>query len=130
MKPIIKKLILGAVASVILLLGVANTTAQAQDKHHRYPRGGVYGPYYPIYDPFYPPVWDPFWGPRYKVLNPVAYEQEWGYREGRYEGMDDAKDGRPANPAGTKDYYKSDSYAYRQAFVQGYFDGYRKARWY
>src|SRR5215813_8524955 len=125
MKPIIKKLILSVFALVVLLPGVFTSTAAAQDRHKRRPpRVIIYQPYYPIYDPFYDPSWDPYWWPRYRVLGPFAYGQEWGYREGLDEGKDDAKEGRPADPAANKDFYKSNSYAYRQAFIRGYYDGY------
>ncbi len=129
MKPIMKKLLMSAFAAVILLPGVSTITATAQDRHYPRPqRVIIYRPFYPIYDPFWDPFWDPYWWPNYRVVDPIAYNQEWGYREGRDEGKDDAKVGRPPNPTNNKDYYKSSSYAYRQAFIQGYYDAYREKR--
>jgi hypothetical protein len=60
------------------------------------------------------------------VVEPIAYQREQGYSEGRGEGKDDAKKGRPANPTGHKDYVKSRSLAFREAFVQGYETGYQE----
>jgi hypothetical protein len=60
------------------------------------------------------------------VVDPVAYQREKGYREGRDEGKDDAKKDRPANAIGHKDYLKSDSIHFREAFVQGYNEGYQQ----
>jgi hypothetical protein len=48
------------------------------------------------------------------------------YREGKEEGKDDAKKGRPANATGHKDYVKSNSIHFREAFIQGYEVGYRE----
>jgi len=126
MRSKIKKLIIGAFAAIILLVGAATTTAQAQEVIIR-PRRVIV---YPTYDPYWYPIYDPYWYPvcytRVCVVNPASYEWSWGYREGRDEGKDDAEDGKPINPAGHKDFYKSGSYAYRQAFIQGYYDGYWK----
>jgi hypothetical protein len=60
------------------------------------------------------------------VVDPIAYQREQGYNEGRSEGKKDAKKGRPAAPTGHKDYLKSSSLAYREAFVQGYNERYRE----
>lgn len=129
MKPIMKKLLMSAFAAVILLPGVSTITAAAQGRHYPRPqRVIIYRPYYPIYDPFWDPFWDPYWWPNYRVVDPIAYNQELGYREGHHEGKKAAKEGRLPNPTNNKDYYKSSSYAYRQAFIQGYYDAYREKR--
>jgi hypothetical protein len=125
----VKQLVLGAFAAVILMSGVFSTTAEAQTRGFRRHRPViVYRPYYryysPFYDPFYSPFYDPFWGSSYRTVDPVAYQQEQGYSKGRSKGKDDAKKGLAANATGHKDYLKSDSLHYREAFVKGYREGY------
>jgi hypothetical protein len=46
--------------------------------------------------------------------------------KGRSKGKEDARKGRPANPASHEDYVKATSLAYRQAFVHGYNERYRQ----
>jgi len=60
------------------------------------------------------------------VVDPIAYQREQGYNEGRSDGKKDAKKGMPANPTGQKDYIKSNSLAFREAYVQGYNERYRE----
>ena len=85
----------------------------------------LYNPFwYHRYDPFYSPFYDPFWGSSYRTVDPIAYQKEQGYSKGRSKGKDDAKKGLTANATGHKDYLKSDSLHYREAFVQGYNEGY------
>ena len=120
-----KKLIIGLFLVMMFLVGLAPLTADAQSRHrHRPSRIIVYrNPFwYRHYDPF----WNSFYSPTYRVVDPIAYERERGYREGRDEGKDDAKKGRPANATGHKDYRKSDSLYFRNAFIQGYNEGYRE----
>lgn len=131
-----KQLILGAVAAAALIPSLLTTKADAQTWVARKQRPVViyqtYNPlWYRYYDPFYSPYYDPFWsgsywGPTYRSVDPIAYQKELGYSEGRGEGKEDAKKGRPANPTGHKDYLKSNSLAFRQAFVQGYNERYRE----
>jgi hypothetical protein len=46
--------------------------------------------------------------------------------KGQSKGKDDARKGRPANPAAAhKEYLKATSQTYRDAFVQGYNELYR-----
>jgi hypothetical protein len=133
---IAKRLLLTAFAGVMLFTGVGSITANAQGKAVRRPhrppkRIIVYRPYYrpyyhPFYDPFYDPFWGSYWGPRYTVVDPIAYQREQGYGEGRDEGKDDAKKGRLSNPTGHKDYLKSNSLTFREAFVRGYNEGYQE----
>jgi len=122
MRARVKKLIIGAFAAIILLTGAFTTTAGAQEV--------IIGRHqvivYPTYDPSWYPVYDPYYYPRYWVVEPDSYLWKKGYKEGRHEGKHDAKHGIPIDPAGTEDFYKSSSYAYRQAFIQGYYDGYWK----
>jgi hypothetical protein len=127
MKPKVKQLVIGAFAAIMLLSGVFATTAEAQHRViRRPPRIIVYRPYNPFWYRRYDPFWDPFYYPRYTVVDPIAYQREQGYKEGRDEGKEDAKKGRPANPTGHKDYLKSNSLAFREAFVQGYNERYRE----
>ena len=124
----VKALIMGIALVGTLLLGVGAATADAQNRrrHHRPPRIIVYRNYNPFWYRHYDPFWDPFYSSRYRVVDPVAYEREKGYREGRDEGKDDAKKDRPSNATGHKDYLKSDSIHFREAFIQGYNEGYRQ----
>src|SRR4030095_5648462 len=108
MKPRIKQIVLGAFAAVMLLSGAFATTGEAQVRVIRRPsRIIVYRPYNPFWYRRYDPFWDPFYTSRYTVVDPIAYQREQGYRDGRDEGKKDAKKGRLANPTGNKDYLKS-----------------------
>lgn len=128
-----KQLIFGAVAAAILVPAISTNTAEAQTWVARKPRPVVvyrtYNPFrYRYYNPFYSPFYDPFWGSswNYQTVDPIAYQKERGYSEGRDEGKEDAKKGRPANATGHKDYLKSNSLAFREAFVQGYNERYHE----
>src|SRR5262245_61410312 len=130
-----KKLIMSVFAAVILLPGVSNIAADAQHEHWRHwPRPGrviIVQPYSPVYQPVYEyPVYGPYLWPTYDVVEPYSYLQEKGYKEGRDEGEDDAEDGRPPSPTIHKDFYKFYSPIYRQAFIQGYYDEYRRKMMY
>ena len=78
----IKALIMGLSLVVTLLVGVGSTTANAQRRRgvHRPPRIIVYRNYNPFWYRHYDPFWDPFY-PRYRVVDPVAYQREKGYRK-------------------------------------------------
>ena len=121
-----KQILLGGLAAFVLFTGVFATTAQAQVRRHPRPHRPVviYRPYY--YDPFYDPFWGPTWGTSYQTVDPIAYQREQGYSKGRSKGKEDAKKGLAANPTGQKDYLKSNSLAYREAFVLGYNERYRE----
>ena len=128
MKPRVKELVIGAFAAIILLSGVFATTAKAQNRVvvRRPPRVIVVRRYNPFFYRRYDPFWDPFYTSRYHVVDPIAYQREQGYNEGRSDGKKDAKKGMPANPTGQKDYIKSNSLAFREAYVQGYNERYRE----
>jgi hypothetical protein len=130
MRSTLKKLIMSLFAGVILLPGVSKITADAQYVYWRRPvRVIVVQPYSPVVRPYYPvyyPVYYPYPLPTYGVVGPFPYLQEKGYKEGVDEGKDDAEDGRLPNPTIHKDFYKSYSPVYRQAFIQGYYDAYRR----
>ena len=137
MRLTLKKLIMSLFAAVILLPGVSMVTADAQYVYWRrpvrviiiQPYRPVVQPYYPVVRPYYPvyyPVYDPYILPTYSVAEPFSYLQVKGYKEGVDEGKDDAEDGRLPNPTIHKDFYKSYSPVYRQAFIQGYYDAYRR----
>src|SRR5688572_3142202 len=121
MRPTMKKLIIGVFASAALLPGVSKITTNGQHRHWRgYGRVIIVQPFSPVYNPVYQyPVYDPYLWPAYNVVEPFSYLQEKGYKEGRDEGKDDAEDGKPPNPTIHKDFYKSYSPLYRQAFIQG-----------
>jgi hypothetical protein len=133
MRLTLKKLMMSLFAAVILLPGVSKVTADAQHVHWRRPvRVIIIQPYRPLVRPVYPvvqqyyPVYYPYILPTYSVAEPFSYLQAKGYKEGVDEGEDDAEDGRLPNPAIHKDFYKSYSPVYRQAFIQGYYDAYRR----
>ncbi len=116
----IKRLFLGLLVAITLLIGVGSTTANAQGRGIHRPRRVIF---YRPYRPFWGPYW---WGPTYRVVDPIAAMREEGYRDGRSKGKDDAKDGQENDPENHKQFNKSKSIAYREAFLQGYADGYRK----
>lgn len=79
--------------------------------------------YRPYYNPFRYRRYDPFWDsyyPRTVVVDPIAYQREREYRDGKGEGEEDARKDQPSNSKGHEDYRDSDSMAFREGFVQGY----------
>lgn len=117
----VKSLIVGAFVGLMLLSGIGATTADAQQRGFR-----RHGPVIVYRRPF-----RPFFGPRYwnrtvRVVDPIAQARESGYSDGHSRGKDDAKDEKPYSPESHKHYSKSDSQTYREAFLQGYADGYRE----
>jgi hypothetical protein len=127
----INKMILGLVLVIMLVVGVGSIPANAQGKRVvRRPNRVIvyrsYNPYWYRYNPFYDPFWDPFYSSRFQVVDPIAYQTERGFSEGKHEGEEDAEKGRQANATGHKDYLKSDSMHFRKAFVQGYEAGYQE----
>lgn len=127
MRAKIKQILIGGFAAMMLMTGVVTMTdAQTRVVVRRPPRVVVYRPYNPFWYRRYDPFWDPFYTSRYTVVDPIAYQREQGYRDGRDDGKSDAKKGRPANPTGNKDYLKSGSLTYREAFVRGYNERYRE----
>jgi hypothetical protein len=124
----IKKLFMGLLLVALFLTGISSTTVNAQEKKgHKNSRVVIYQTYNPYWHTYYyDPFWDPSYYGTYRVVNPVAYEREQGYSEGKHEGKKDAKKDRQPNPTGHKDYLKSDSMTFRNAFVQGYNDGYQE----
>jgi hypothetical protein len=117
-----KNLVMGLFLMSIFVLGVGSTPAEAQTRRvvRRPARVIVYRPYYnPLWYRSYDPFWDSYYYPRTVVTDPVAYQRELGYREGKDEGEEDAEKGRASNPKGHEDYLKSDSINFREAFVQG-----------
>lgn len=123
----VESLFMGFFLMVIFVAGFGTTTAEAQTRRgvRRPARIIVYRPYYnPFWYRRYDPFWDSYYYPRVVVTDPVAYQREQGYREGKDEGEEEAKKGRPSNPKGHEDYLRSDSLNFREAFVQGYDAGY------
>ena len=120
----VKTLVLGVSLMAMLLFGVGSTTAQAQ---HRGRRPVV------IYRSYWGPRWgwgwgwnNPFWSPTVRLVDPIAQARESGYSDGHSRGKDDAKHGKANAPESHKHFRNSDSQTYRQAFLQGYADGYRE----
>ena len=123
----VKGLIIGAFLVTVFVAGIGTTTANAQNRRHGHRPSRII--VIRRYDPFWHRRYDPFWNPyypRYQVVDPIAYQRERGYSEGKDEGKDDAKKGRPADATGHKDYLKSDSIHFREAFIQGYNAGYEE----
>lgn len=116
----IKRLAMGALVALVLLTGFGTvTTVDAQDRGFRRPRRVI------IYRP-YRPFWGPYWDRTYHVIDPIAQQREEGYGDGRSAGKKDAKVGNEIDPEEHKDFKKSKSLAYREAFLRGYADGYRE----
>ena len=113
----VKKLVMGAFVTAILLFGAMPMTAHAQ----RIVRNRVVI----VHRPFFG---NPFWwnGPYYTYTDPIAYQRETGYSDGLSRGKSDARHGLPDNPESHSHFRNSDSATYRDAFVQGYNDGYRR----
>jgi hypothetical protein len=123
------RLILAFVVMGMLMVGVGSISANAQGRHAVRRPGRVivyrhYNPYWYGCNRFYNPFWDPFYYSSYQVVDPVAYQTEKGYRDGRNQGKEDAKKARPAVATDNKNYSKSDSIHYREAFVKGYKEAY------
>jgi hypothetical protein len=117
----IKRIVMGAFVAVVLITGVGSTTADAHGRGFRRPHRVI------VYRP-YRPFWGPYWYPTssYRVIDPIAAQKEEGYNDGRSRGKEDAQDGRENDPENHKQFNKSKSLAYREAFLLGYADGYRK----
>jgi hypothetical protein len=124
----VKSTLTGFFVLALLVVGLGPTTASAQGRRtaHRPGRVIVYRSYNPFWYRYYDPFWSSSFYPRYTVVDPIAYQREQGYKEGKHEGEKDAKKDRPANPTANSDYRKASSITYREAFVQGYNDGYRE----
>lgn len=117
------KLIAGALFGLLIGLGGFAVPAQAQRsvrvervEHPRVFVGGGFGFFH-----------RPWWGPNYVLVDPAAYEQDQGYRDGLSRGKSDAKHGRADDPNNHKHYRDADSLTYRNAFAQGYEAGYQHA---
>jgi len=116
---VIKKLLTGMLVMTAFLIVVGSTTADAQSRAFCRPRRII------VYRPYHP-FWNPYWGTTVRVVDPIAAQREQGYNDGRSRGKDDARDGRENDPESYKKFNKSKSLAYREAFLQGYADGYRR----
>lgn len=121
----IKEIIFITMAATIIGIGFGSISTQAQSRFvNRHPR--------PIYRPFYHRAYDPFWSPwgpwdrTVTVIDPIAQQREAGYSDGHKRGKDDAKHNQANSPESHKHYAKSNSLAYRQAFLKGYADGYHE----
>ena len=120
----IRKGITSALVAVILLFGAWATTASAQVRVAHRP-GGVVVVHRPFFFPhYYPGYYSGYYPGYYTVVDPVAYQREQGYSDGHSRGKDDAKNGKANDPNSHKHYRNSDSLNYREAFAQGYADGY------
>ena len=116
----ISKLTMGSLIGLLFTLGVLASSADAK------PKVVVRRPVVVVHTPrvFWHRRYDPFWVPSvtYRVVDDNRHE---GIQEGREQGRKDAKKGHDFDPKGNKEYFKSDSFAYRQGFLKGYEVGYR-----
>jgi hypothetical protein len=123
----IKKVIAGAVIAVAVALGSLATTATTASAQRRgYPHRVIIvrrPPFFPYAYGFYP-----YGAYPYYYSDPIAYQKETGYSDGMSRGKSDAKKGLAASPESHKHFSKSSSMAYRDAFEQGYNDGYNSQR--
>ena len=123
----VKRIVLGVLIVGTLLVSAWSTTATAQGRVVQQPRRVIIV-HRPVYFRHY---WNPYWYsspyyyPYYNYYDPIAYQKETGYSDGRSRGKSDAKHGRPSDPNSHKHYNDSDSATYREAFLQGYSEGYR-----
>ena len=119
-----RNLIIGLFLVTMLLVGFNMTTAQAQQRIVLRPRPVVVY----RYRPFFGSRWgyDPFWSRTVTVVDPIAQQRESGYSDGHSRGRDDAKHNKPEAPASHKHYSDSHSLTYREAFLEGYADGYNE----
>jgi hypothetical protein len=116
-----KKVLTRTLLAVLLLFGVWSTGASAQVRVVQRPRVVV------VNRPFFPRFYPRYYSPRYyTVVDPIAYQKELGYSDGLSRGKDDAKHGKPNDPSTHKHYTNSESITYREAFAQGYADGYNQ----
>jgi len=125
----VKKAIVGLTLVVMLLAGIGGVTAQAQGRGFHGPRPAFgYRPHF--YRPYGAYRWwgwyGPYGSPTITVVNPIAQQRESGYSDGHKRGREDARAGKPESPDSHKHYSKSDSRTYRQAFLEGYDDGYNE----
>src|ERR1700759_4021260 len=122
-----KALVMSAVLGAMGFFGIGSTKAEAQ--HRGFHGGGVivrpswgcrsfWGRRWGLYDPFCVPT--------VAVVDPIAQAKESGYSDGHSRGKDDARHVKANAPESHKDFSNSDSQTYRQAFLQGYADGYRE----
>ena len=117
----VKSLLTGLFVLTLLFVGIGSTTAAAQGRRNG--RVVIVRHYNPFWHRHYDPFWSPYYG-RVTVSDPIAANRERGYEEGQDQGKKDAKKGQPADPKGQKEYRKSKSLAFREAFLRGYEDGY------
>jgi hypothetical protein len=121
----ISKLTMSSLIGLFLMSGIFASTALAKPKVVVRTRPVV------VVHTGRPVFWhrryDPFWVPSvtYRVVDDNRHE---GFEEGRDQGKKDAKKGHDYDPKGSKDYFKSDSFSYREGFLRGYDVGYRSER--
>jgi len=113
-----KKLVTRGLLAVLLLFGVWTATASTANAQR-----GIHGRVVVVQRPLFFPRYYPR---TYTVYDPIAYQREQGYSDGLSRGKDDAKHGRSNDPSSHKHYSGSNSITYREAFAQGYEDGYRE----
>jgi len=113
----LKKIITISAVALTLMLGTLVTTTSAQIRVVRRPyRNRVVVVHRPFFYPYY--------NHYYTVVDPIAYAREQGYSDGLSRGKSDAKHGKADDPRSHKHFQDSDSATYREAFLQGYSDGY------
>src|SRR5262245_54935038 len=119
----IKNLILGVFLVTILIASDGISTTQAEQGVIDIGLDVVVNRPYWCYRTW---GWNPYWGRTVTVVDPIAQQRESGYSDGHSRGKDDAKHGKLNAPSSHKHYSNSHSLTYREAFLQGYADGYNE----
>ena len=116
---------MSSLIGIFLVSGVFASTAIAKPKVivKRRPVVVVHTPRTVFWHRRFDPVWVP--STTYHVTTPFVAFSEEGFEDGRDQGKKDAKKGSEYDPTGSKDYIKSNSFAYRRAYLKGYSVGYR-----
>jgi len=118
---ILKRVLSGALVGVTVLLGSWTTYAQVRVVRVAPTRVVV------VRRPFFGPGFYPYY-PYYGYYNPIAYQRESGYSDGLSRGKSDARHGKAFAPDSHHHYRDSHSITYREAFLQGYRNGFRDYR--
>jgi hypothetical protein len=115
----VKRPIIGAFLALLLLFA-AGTAVPAQVRTRVFVQPRVFvGPRFFGFHPY------PY---TYYTYDPIAYQQERGYSDGLSRGKSDARHGKAEDPQAHNHYLDSNSLAYRNAFLQGYRDGFEGQR--
>ncbi|MEP7274595.1 MAG: hypothetical protein ABI882_24105 [Acidobacteriota bacterium] len=124
----IHKITMSSLIGLFLMSGVFDATASAKQKvvFKKRPVVVVQTGRQHFWHRRFDPVWTP--SVTYRSFNPVHTLSEEGFGDGRNQGRRDAKKGLEMDPTGNKHHLKSNSFAYRRAYIRGYEHGYRSEK--